>query len=135
MRFPLKAPARSLLWRSLRVYQVYGANTEVGKTVGTTLLCKAARRHWKNEETGYVKPVSTGAATDADDLCTYFQILCLIFIGPTFYLTSLHHHPHSTLTFRQMTRFLFGPIAYDSGRAGNSIFNIVVGTSGGLPLK
>ncbi|KAK4142395.1 pyridoxal phosphate-dependent transferase [Dichotomopilus funicola] len=68
MRFPLKAPARSLLWRSLRVYQVYGANTEVGKTVVTTLLCKAARRLWKKEETGYVKPVSTGAATDADDL-------------------------------------------------------------------
>jgi dethiobiotin synthetase/adenosylmethionine--8-amino-7-oxononanoate aminotransferase len=61
-------PARSLLWRSLRVYQVYGANTEVGKTVVTTILCKGARKLWADEETAYVKPVSTGPATDADGL-------------------------------------------------------------------
>ncbi|KAK3291052.1 pyridoxal phosphate-dependent transferase [Chaetomium fimeti] len=65
---PLIPPARSLLWRSLRIYQVYGANTEVGKTVVTTILCKGARRFWADEETAYVKPVSTGPATDADDL-------------------------------------------------------------------
>ncbi|KAK4041223.1 pyridoxal phosphate-dependent transferase [Parachaetomium inaequale] len=64
---PPISPARSLLWRSLRVYQIYGANTEVGKTVITTTLCKAARRLWAGEETAYLKPVSTGPAGDADD--------------------------------------------------------------------
>ncbi|KAH6649406.1 pyridoxal phosphate-dependent transferase [Chaetomium tenue] len=65
---PLIPPARSLLWRSLRIHQVYGANTEVGKTVVTTILCKGAHRLWADEETSYLKPVSTGAALDADDL-------------------------------------------------------------------
>ncbi|SPQ27126.1 bc58ca73-f959-41e4-8e78-16159de37723 [Thermothielavioides terrestris] len=60
-------PASSLLWRSLRVYQVYGANTDVGKTVLSTILCKAARRLWRSEETAFLKPVSTGPAEAADD--------------------------------------------------------------------
>ncbi|KAL2200418.1 pyridoxal phosphate-dependent transferase [Corynascus similis CBS 632.67] len=64
MRLP---PARSLLWRSLRTYQVYGANTDVGKTIVTTLLCRAARRLWQTENTTYLKPVSTGPAGEADD--------------------------------------------------------------------
>lgn len=66
MRLP---PARSLLWRSLRTYQVYGANTDVGKTIVTTLLCRAARRLWQTENTTYLKPVSTGPAGEADDRC------------------------------------------------------------------
>ncbi|KAH9907926.1 hypothetical protein F4778DRAFT_454011 [Xylariomycetidae sp. FL2044] len=61
------APIGSLLWRSLRVYQIYGANTEVGKTVFTTLLSKASRRVWSHEHTGYLKPVSTGPQDEADD--------------------------------------------------------------------
>jgi dethiobiotin synthetase/adenosylmethionine--8-amino-7-oxononanoate aminotransferase len=65
----LLPPARSLLWRSLRIHQVYGANTEVGKTVVTTILCKGAHKLWPDEETSYLKPVSTGAASDADDVC------------------------------------------------------------------
>ncbi|KAL2128451.1 hypothetical protein VTI74DRAFT_9177 [Chaetomium olivicolor] len=60
-------PARSLLWRSLRVYQIYGANTDVGKTILSTILCKAARGLWRSEETTYLKPVSTGAPDAADD--------------------------------------------------------------------
>ena len=59
----------ALLWRSLRVYQVYGANTEVGKTVFTTALCKAASGLWPREKTAYLKPVSTGSVDEADDLC------------------------------------------------------------------
>ncbi|KAH8906424.1 PLP-dependent transferase [Coniochaeta sp. PMI_546] len=57
----------SVLWRSLRVYQIYGANTEVGKTVFSTVLCKAARRHWPREKTAFLKPVSTGPLDEADD--------------------------------------------------------------------
>ncbi|KAI0160804.1 PLP-dependent transferase [Xylariaceae sp. FL1272] len=61
------APVGPLLWRTLRVYQVYGANTEVGKTVFTTILSKASSRIWKDEKTAYLKPVSTGPQDEADD--------------------------------------------------------------------
>ncbi|OTA83782.1 hypothetical protein M434DRAFT_83660 [Hypoxylon sp. CO27-5] len=61
------APAHPLLWRSLRVIQVYGANTDVGKTVFTTILCRAANDIWKKEQTTFLKPVSTGPEDEADD--------------------------------------------------------------------
>ncbi|GJN83981.1 hypothetical protein PLIIFM63780_007532 [Purpureocillium lilacinum] len=63
----MKAPLASLLWRSLRVYQVFGANTDVGKTVFTTLLGRTARRRWNDERVTFLKPVSTGSADEADD--------------------------------------------------------------------
>ena len=63
------APVGALLWRSLRAYQVYGANTDVGKTILTTLLCNTAKEHWPQEKVAYLKPVSTGPASEADDEC------------------------------------------------------------------
>jgi dethiobiotin synthetase len=71
------APIGSLLWRSLRVYQVYGANTEVGKTAITTALCRAVRNAYKNETTAYLKPVSTGPHNDADDRCKLLLLFLL----------------------------------------------------------
>lgn len=65
----MESPLAALLWRSLRVYQVFGANTEVGKTVFTTLLCKSAKRNWKEENVSFLKPVSTGPLNEADDQC------------------------------------------------------------------
>lgn len=59
----------ALLFRSLRVYQIYGANTEVGKTVFSTILCKLASRYEKGEHAAYLKPVSTGPLSEADDGC------------------------------------------------------------------
>ncbi|KAI3317305.1 hypothetical protein HD806DRAFT_515500 [Xylariaceae sp. AK1471] len=61
------SPIGPLLWRNLRVYKIYGANTEVGKTVFTSILCNASRRIWKDEATAYLKPVSTGPGNEADD--------------------------------------------------------------------
>ncbi|KAI1452775.1 bifunctional dethiobiotin synthetase/adenosylmethionine-8-amino-7-oxononanoate aminotransferase [Annulohypoxylon moriforme] len=61
------APVHPLLWRSLRVFQVYGANTDVGKTVFTTVLCRAANSIWGKEQTTFLKPVSTGPEDEADD--------------------------------------------------------------------
>ncbi|KAK7697920.1 hypothetical protein SLS57_012536 [Botryosphaeria dothidea] len=55
-----------LLWRSRRVHQIWGANTDVGKTVVSTSLCLAARAWWKFEHTAYLKPVSTGPLEEAD---------------------------------------------------------------------
>ncbi|KAH8663289.1 dethiobiotin synthetase [Ilyonectria robusta] len=61
------APVGALLQRALRVHQVYGANTDVGKTILTTILCNSAARNWKNDQVSYLKPVSTGALEDADE--------------------------------------------------------------------
>ncbi|KAJ4309795.1 hypothetical protein N0V84_011304 [Fusarium piperis] len=60
------APVPALFRRSLRVHQVYGANTDVGKTIFTTVLCNATNKHWRGEKTSFLKPVSTGAAHEAD---------------------------------------------------------------------
>lgn len=57
----------SHLSRSLRTFQVYGANTDVGKTIFSTILCKALRKQRKDEKVWYLKPVSTGPLEHADD--------------------------------------------------------------------
>ena len=53
------------LYQHLRVHQIFGANTDVGKTVLTTALCRASAS--KQKRVFYLKPVSTGAPVDADD--------------------------------------------------------------------
>ncbi len=63
------APIGSMLWRGLRVYHIYGANTDVGKTVLTTILCKTARNLYEEEKVSYLKPVSTGPRYNADARC------------------------------------------------------------------
>lgn len=63
------APITSLLWRSLRAYQVFGANTDVGKTIFTTLLCKGTKKIWSDRAVTFLKPVSTGPAHEADTRC------------------------------------------------------------------
>ncbi|KAG6853202.1 hypothetical protein C0991_006151 [Blastosporella zonata] len=53
----------SLLFRHLRVHHVFGANTDVGKTILTTALVRASAH---NNPVFYLKPVSTGHPQDAD---------------------------------------------------------------------
>lgn len=53
-------------WRSLRAHQVYGANTDVGKTIAATLLCRTLDRKHRNR-VGFLKPVATGPLDEADD--------------------------------------------------------------------
>ncbi|KAJ7727212.1 PLP-dependent transferase [Mycena metata] len=55
----------SLLFRHLRIHQIFGANTDVGKTILTTALVRASAV-LKNE-VFYLKPISTGPIQDADD--------------------------------------------------------------------
>ena len=55
-----------MLWRDLKVWQIYGANTDVGKTIISTILCKALQRRAPNGVL-YLKPVSTGPQDEADD--------------------------------------------------------------------
>lgn len=61
------APVGAALWRSLRAHQVYGANTDVGKTIVSTILCNAINRRKNKEKSAFLKPVSTGPLDDADD--------------------------------------------------------------------
>lgn len=63
-------PIPSLLWRTQRAYQVFGANTDVGKTIFTTLLCKGASSLWPERAVTFLKPVSTGPADESDSRCT-----------------------------------------------------------------
>jgi dethiobiotin synthetase/adenosylmethionine--8-amino-7-oxononanoate aminotransferase len=57
----------SSLWRTLRAYQIYGANTDVGKTVISTILCKTLARSYPAQKLWYLKPISTGPLAEADD--------------------------------------------------------------------
>ncbi|KAF9243545.1 pyridoxal phosphate-dependent transferase [Melanogaster broomeanus] len=55
----------SHLYRQLRIHQIFGANTDVGKTTICAALVRASAL--KNHNVFYLKPVSTGAPQDADD--------------------------------------------------------------------
>ena len=55
----------ALLFRNLRVHQLFGANTDVGKTIFTAGLVRASAA--KKKRVFYLKPVSTGLLRDADD--------------------------------------------------------------------
>ncbi|GAO49904.1 PLP-dependent transferase [Saitoella complicata NRRL Y-17804] len=57
----------SFLSRSINTHQIYGANTNVGKTIISTILTRAAALNYPQEQTWYLKPISTGEAKDADD--------------------------------------------------------------------
>ena len=61
----MKRVASAALWPRLRTLQIYGANTGVGKTIFSTVLCRAFQK--KLQRVQYVKPVSTGSLDDADD--------------------------------------------------------------------
>lgn len=60
-------PVPGALFRSLQSYQIYGANTNVGKTVVSTVLCKAIDQQATSKKVGFLKPVSTGPLDEADD--------------------------------------------------------------------
>ncbi|THH16664.1 hypothetical protein EW146_g4006 [Bondarzewia mesenterica] len=55
----------SLLFKKFRIHQIFGANTDVGKTILTSALVRASAS-LKNQ-VFYLKPVSTGPMRDADD--------------------------------------------------------------------
>ncbi|KAI9001549.1 onanonoxo-7-onima-8-eninoihtemlysoneda [Trametes punicea] len=55
----------SLLFKNVRMHQIFGANTDVGKTVLTSALVRASAA--AGHSVYYLKPVSTGPMSDADD--------------------------------------------------------------------
>ena len=55
----------SLLFKHLRIHQVFGASTDVGKTILTCALIRASAL--KANSVFYLKPVSTGPIDTADN--------------------------------------------------------------------
>ncbi|KAG9041868.1 hypothetical protein FS837_011639 [Tulasnella sp. UAMH 9824] len=57
------------LYRHLQVHQIFGANTNVGKTIVSTALCRSSTRNGRANcpTVFYLKPVSTGPPNEADD--------------------------------------------------------------------
>jgi len=78
----------TLLYRNLRIHQIFGANTDVGKTIFATALVRASA--YRGHNVLYLKPVSTGDVGDADDLyecrVTYFAP------SPKMLITSWNRH-------------------------------------------
>lgn len=62
----------SLLFKHFRVHQVFGANTDVGKTILTCALVRASAL--KANNVFYLKPVSTGPLDTADDKSASLRI-------------------------------------------------------------
>ncbi|CAK9781058.1 adenosylmethionine-8-amino-7-oxononanoate transaminase [Cutaneotrichosporon oleaginosum] len=57
-----------LLFPKLPVHQVFGANTDVGKTLLTTALIRSAASRMQGDgKIFYLKPVSTGPESDSDE--------------------------------------------------------------------
>jgi bifunctional dethiobiotin synthetase / adenosylmethionine---8-amino-7-oxononanoate aminotransferase len=57
-----------MLWRDLKAWQIWGANTDVGKTIISTVLCKALTKRVPSRDILYLKPVQTGPDDGADRL-------------------------------------------------------------------
>lgn len=55
----------SALFKHLRIHQIWGANTDVGKTILTTALVRASAL--RKQPVFYLKPVSTGPSDEEDD--------------------------------------------------------------------
>jgi len=65
------------LWKKYIAVQIYGANTDVGKTVFSTLLGLRVKHGVKKKkyQVQYIKPVSTGPGSDRDD-----ESVCCVFM-------------------------------------------------------
>lgn len=73
----------SILFKHLRVYQIFGANTDVGKTILTAALVRASAS--RNNTVFYLKPISTGPSEDADDRYDIMSVVDkpISFVGRT----------------------------------------------------
>lgn len=62
----------SLLFKNLRIHQILGSNTNVGKTIFATALARSSAA--RNTPVYYLKPVSTGGLEDADHGCVTSRV-------------------------------------------------------------
>lgn len=68
--------AGAALWPKLRALQVYGANTGVGKTIFSSILCRAFQK--RSPKVYYLKPISTGPQNEADDQYVFNILFSLV---------------------------------------------------------
>ncbi|KAI0424397.1 bifunctional dethiobiotin synthetase/adenosylmethionine-8-amino-7-oxononanoate aminotransferase [Xylaria sp. FL1042] len=122
----------SLLWRNLRIYKVYGANTGVGKTVLTSILCNASSKTWKHEPTAYLKPVSTGPQDEADN--DHIRRFSKDVIHQTLYQYSQAVSPHIAAKGNVISneRILESIYKYASERASAGPGWLFIETAGGV---
>jgi dethiobiotin synthetase/adenosylmethionine--8-amino-7-oxononanoate aminotransferase len=65
-------PTPFLPTRAFQAYQIFAANTNVGKTIFATGLCRAAAIvSNKDRDVFYLKPVQTGYPVDSDERCVF----------------------------------------------------------------
>ncbi|KAM7198202.1 bifunctional dethiobiotin synthetase/7 8-diamino-pelargonic acid aminotransferase [Naviculisporaceae sp. PSN 640] len=83
-----RSPPGALLLESTRAFMIYGANTEVGKTVFSTILCRNLTRPGPRNRNvvAYLKPVSTGPDKESDE--KYFRT----YAPKADYVTTLHQY-------------------------------------------
>ncbi|KAJ3126914.1 hypothetical protein HK100_010014 [Physocladia obscura] len=51
---------------AIRALLMFGANTDVGKTLLSAALCRGAAAHFGSDKVAYLKPIQTGYPTDSD---------------------------------------------------------------------
>ncbi|KAL6862212.1 PLP-dependent transferase [Trichoderma novae-zelandiae] len=135
MRHP-PPPLASPLWRSLRTYQIFGANTEVGKTVVSTLLAKAAARRSPGR-VAFLKPVSTGPDGEADDRCIHIAKFAPDVSNKTLFQYKIPVSPHiaarlSNTTIPSNEALLFQTRDYAAQCANMGRKWLFVETAGGV---
>ena len=90
-----------VLYRNLKIHHVFGANTDVGKTVFSTLLTLASVA--ANRNTFYLKPVSTGPLVDADDRCVGYSCSLDRVLNPFVAFTEATSPATCLITLRHMS--------------------------------
>lgn len=101
---------RTPLTRSTQIYQLFGANTSVGKTVVSTALCSALRsktqsklktqsqkEKQKQKDVLFLKPVSTGPGEDSDEL----YVLLLLVAKENYAYAEIATYPGTSKTSRR----------------------------------
>ncbi|KAI7192363.1 PLP-dependent transferase [Hortaea werneckii] len=122
----------SALWPRLRALQVYGANTGVGKTIFSSILCRALQKRFP--KTHYIKPISTGPQDEADDghLSTLSQNIkakCLYqFAEPVSPHIAARSSPEPVTDDSVLAALYAELSSYATGEDGN----VIVETAGGV---
>ncbi|KXX79360.1 Bifunctional dethiobiotin synthetase/7,8-diamino-pelargonic acid aminotransferase, mitochondrial [Madurella mycetomatis] len=88
-----RPPVGALLRPDSHIFQVFGANTDVGKTICTTALCRTSACNSEGT-TRYLKPVSTGPADTADAKCKHVEKYAPGVVGKTLHQYDLPISPH-----------------------------------------
>lgn len=68
-------PVPGLLWRSRRIFQIWGTDRHNTKHVIAAILCAAARHRWQHEQVTFLRPAPTTQADKVNSKCTLIALL------------------------------------------------------------